>query len=85
MAKYELRPVMNIDDLEDAISINYGVRYDLRQLFFEGDFMNDCFKSLYFGEDVDEDWSDNYMQMNVVFSYLRDTVPDYNSILLDVS
>lgn len=83
---YELRPVMDIDHLEEAIHVQYGVNWDLRTLLFDNDFVNDCFKSIYFREDVDElTWGNNYQEVNTVFGFLRDILPGYDSIVLDVS
>ena len=83
---YELRPVMDIDPLQDAINTQYGVNYDLRTLLFDDGFVNDCLKTISFREDVDElTWGDNYQEVNVIFGFLRDILPGYDSVVLDVS
>lgn len=72
--------VVDADDLQREVEMRFGKEIpDIRQLFWEGDFMNDCYKHLYFEEDDMDEARD------LVYRYLRDEFPDRNSILVDVS
>lgn len=79
-------PVISIDELEEAVNLQYGTSYDLRDVLFRYDYSNDSFKKLYFNADVDETWEyESFHAMNLVFGYLRDILPGHDSVLIDVS
>lgn len=73
--------VVDADNLQREVEMRFGVDIgEIRQLFWEGDFMNDCYKYLSFEEDDEDDW-----MRDLVYQYLREQFPDRNSILVDVS
>lgn len=92
----KMRPVVNVSNLSAVLQNNipeYCEEYDeLRTLFWPEDFMNDCYKTLYFDDDYDV--SENYEgeerrrveAMNKAFEYLRNYFgSNVDSILVDVS
>lgn len=90
MAIYEMRPVIEIGVLEEAIYTQFNVDYDLRSILFYDDYMNDCYKSYYFADDEeykDYSWQDEdrIRMRNLVNAYLRDILPGHDSVLIDVS
>lgn len=85
-------------DLEQAIEVRYNLpahSVDIRNLFFACDYMNDCYKVLYFSDvqlevykcDCMETEDDDTMTRILVCMYLREGFPDpaIDSILVDVS
>jgi hypothetical protein len=85
-------------DLEKAIEARYNLpqhSVEIRSLFFEGDYMNDSYKALYFGDDQVEDYKreclrtkdDDTMTCILVCMYLRECFPDpaIDTVLVDVS
>ena len=85
-------------DLEKAIEDRYNLpkhSVEIRSLFFEGDYMNDSYKTLYFGDDQLEDYKregkrtedDDTMTRILVCMYLRECFPDpaIDTVLVDVS
>ena len=90
MAIYEMRPVIEIGVLEEAIYTQFNVDYDLRSILFYDDYMNDCYKSYYFADDAEYkgySWQDEerIRMSNLVNAYLRDILPGHDSVLIDVS
>ena len=92
MAIYTMYPVIDVTDLEDAIRIQFGVNVEneMRNILFGDDYMNDCYKSYYFAND--EKYTGAFWQneehiriRNLVNAYLRDILPDYERVLIDVS
>ena len=92
MAAYEMKPVIEIGVLEDEIKtqFNVEVRSELSSILFGTDFMNDCYKSYYYADD--EEYTGKFWQdeeqiriRNLVNAYLRDILPDYDCVLIDVS
>lgn len=83
---YELIPTVQLPDIEDALEQNGIEIDDLRNFFWPEDFMNDCYKSVYFAKDISPDWGIyNYELMNKVYGILRKAFPGYSVILVDVS
>ena len=92
MAIYTMYPVIDVTDLEDAIRIQFGVDVEdeMRNILFGDDYQNDCYKSYYFGDDEEytgESWQDEeeISIRNLVNAYLRDTLPNYERVLIDVT
>lgn len=90
MAIYEMKPVIEIGVLEEAIYTQFNVNYDLRSILFYDDYMNDCYKSYYFADDEEYEgysWQDEerIRMRNLVNAYLRDILPGHDSVLIDVS
>ena len=92
--KHKIMPVIDIDDLEQAIEIQFGkevlAHYEIRQLLFYDEYMNDCCIRYYFGDDVKyhgyrwEDENDISIR-NLINQFLRDEFPGQTDILIDVS
>lgn len=92
MAIYEMYPVIDVTDLEDAIRIQFGVDIEgeMRNILFYDDYMNDCYKSYCFADDEEytgASWQDEerIRIRNLVNAYLRDILPNYKRVLIDVT
>ena len=92
MSKHIMMPVIAIEDLEDEIQRQFDVDVEgeLSNILFGTEYMNDCYKRYYFRDDEEYhgyDWEDEekIRIRNLVNTYLRDTIPDYDTILVDVS
>ena len=90
MIKFETKIVVTASDIEEEVVSVYGVeRPELAQLFWEGDFMNDCYKSLWIDEEADDD--DDYgdeedIEMRkLIRQHLRQCFPGVDHVLVDVS
>ena len=92
--KHRIMPVIDIYDLEKAIEIQFGEEvlrhYELRQLLFGDQFMNDCCIRYYFGDVVEYhgySWEDeNGISIrNLINQFLRDEFPGQDAVLVDVS
>lgn len=92
MAVYEMYPVIDVYDLEDELKTQFGVDVEgeLRDILFYEDYMNDCYKSYYFADDEEytgKSWQneERIRIRNLVNAYLRDILPNYERVLIDVS
>ena len=90
--RIDMMPVVNARELELAVMEKYEIEdFEIRTLFWEGDFMNDCYKNLYFADDEetsyeeDEDEKEKIELRNKIYKFLRKMFPTYESILVDVS
>lgn len=91
--KYNLYPVISVDDLADEVSRHYDINMDgadLSSFLFGDDYQNDCYKSFYYGEmEVYEgkSWqSEERIRIkNCLRSILQDTIPECKMALIDVS
>lgn len=90
MALYTMYPVIDIRDLEDAVNRQFGVDLELRPLLFNDYYANDSYKRYWYDE-IEEyeghEWQDERQirEENLVKTYLRDILPDYDAVLIDVS
>ena len=89
---YWMMPVVNADELEDAINLQYGESTidGIRSLLFSDDYYNDCYKSFYYGDLTaynSKSWEneEEIRLINLVKTYLQDTIPDYEVVLIDIS
>lgn len=79
MSLYTLYPVVNADDLKRAIELQYDIHIDdIRELLFENDYLNNSYKLF----DLENEYGD---VVEVVRIYLKDILPDYSCVLIDVS
>ena len=92
MAIYTMCPVIKVSVLENELKtqFNVDVKGELRSILFYDDYQNDCYKSYCFEDDeefCDDDWEgeENIRIRNLVNAYLRDILPDYTHVLIDVS
>ena len=90
---FETAIVVDYRTIEEAVCDKYGIEpFDLCPLFWDGEFINDSYKHLYFGEDCTEQyrgysWESEYEinLRNLVRQFLRDQFPAFERILVDVS
>lgn len=74
--------VVEARDIEDLFEKEYGYTINLAQLFWEGDYMNDCYKSLYISP-YDDEYENN--DCNKVIQLLKNYGITDDQILVDVS
>jgi hypothetical protein len=88
------KSVIVVEDTDIVNEVNgaYGTNIEsIANLFFEGDFMNDCYKSLWIDEEADENRGyacedeDNFKLRNLVRAHLRQCFPNTERIIVDVS
>lgn len=92
MAVYTMYPVIEVRVLENEIKTQFDVDVEgeLSNILFYDNYQNDCYKSYCF-EDDDEfhgyTWEDErrIRIRNLVNVYLRDILPDYTRVLIDVT
>ena len=92
MAVYTMYPVIEVDILENEIKTQFDVDVedDLRNILFGDNYQNDCYKSYCFEDDEEFHgyaWEDEerIRIRNLVNAYLRDILPDYTHVLIDVT
>lgn len=92
MAIYTMYPVIEVRTLENELKTQFDVEVHnyLRNILFYDDYMNDCYKSYCFADDEEytgASWQDEerIRIRNLVNAYLRDILPDYECVLIDVS
>lgn len=92
MAVYKMYPVIEVDVLENELKTQFGVdiKNELRNILFYEDYQNDCYKRYYFEDDEEFHgyaWEDEerIRIRNLVNAYLRDILPDYTCVLVDVT
>lgn len=92
MAVYKMYPVIEVDVLENELKTQFGVdiKDELRSILFYDDYRNDCYKRYCFEDDEEfhgYTWEDeeHILIRNLVNAYLRDILPDYTCVLVDVT
>ena len=91
MAVYTMYPVIEIYTLKNELKAQFDIEvHNLRNILFYEDYQNDCYKYYSFVEDEEytgEFWQDeeHIRIRNLVNAYLRDILPDYECVLIDVS
>lgn len=91
MAIYTMLPVIEVRTLEDELLTQFGVACgDLTPILFGDNYQNDCYKSYYFVDDEEFHgyaWEDEerIRIRNLVNTYLRDVLPNYERVLIDVT
>lgn len=81
----EMMPTIGIDDLVDALNIQYGWeldRHNLSELMFPEPYSNDCYKSYWFDDFLE---GNEYQQENCVIAYLQDILPGHTKVLIDIT
>ena len=84
-------PLIAARDLEDAVNLQFGCDIDeIRNLLFDDNYVNDCYKRFYYKEQEeyhDQPWEDeeSIRLRNLVRAFLCDILPEYDSIMIDVS
>ena len=84
---YKKMIVIDIYDLEFALIQQYVSKdfSNLREVLFENDYMNDCYKSYCFDGTYDETDDENAHILNCVNTFLQDIFPDEDTVLIDIS
>ena len=80
-------------DIVEEVNNKYGVEIEyIANLFWEGEFINDSYKSLWIDEDSDEEEVDRIWTSkeearcrNLVRKHLRECFPGVDRVLVDVS
>lgn len=92
MAVYTMYPVIEVNVLEKELKIQFDVDVEgeLREILFGDDYQDDCYKSYCFEDDEEfhgDIWEDEeYIRIrNLVNAYLRDILPDYTHVLIDIT
>lgn len=91
MAVYEMFPVIEVGVLEDEIKTQFDVDVEgkLSRILFYDSYMNDCYKSYCFEDDEEYKYpwqNEEHVRIrNLVNAYLRDILPDYTRVLIDVT
>lgn len=91
MAIYTMYPVIEVRVLEEELKTQFDVNVDnLSGILFYDNYQNDCYKSYYFVDDEEFHgyaWEDeeHIRIRNLVNAYLRDILPDYERVLVDVT
>ena len=91
MAVYTMYPVIEVRTLEKELKVQFDVEVDdLSNILFGDEYQNDCYKSYGFTYDEEfhgYDWEDEeeIRIRNLVNAYLRDILPDYERVLIDVT
>lgn len=88
--KYEMMPVVTANEIEKAVKLQYGEDIELASLMWPADYQNDCYKTLYFDDDMVaecEEYEEKERREHLlVYSVLRDSFPEnIRTILVDVS
>ena len=90
MSIYTLYPVVDIEELEKAVNLQFDVELDLRELLFDDTYDNDSLKRFWY-DNIEEfkgySWQDekSIREMALVKTYLQDAIPEYGCVLIDVS
>ena len=91
MSIFTMYPVVDYNTLKDAVNLQFDTDIDdICKLLFGDNYVNDSYKSFYFGE-MEEyhgySWEneENIRLRNLVRTYLKDALPDYDYVLIDVS
>lgn len=91
MAIYTMRPVIDVDELEDAVNQRFGCEIaELANLLFGDEYYNDSYKCLYYDRlEVyrGRAWEneEKIRLRNLVYTYLKEILPDYDSVLVNLS
>lgn len=81
--KVEMKPVINSNDLEEAIKVQYDLDLCIPEVLFSEDFTNDCFKEYAYKDTREDEFCES--DELCVRQYLRDTLPQYDSVLVKIS
>ncbi len=92
MAVYTMYPVIEVGVLEDEMKTQFDIdiESELTNILFGDNYMNDSYKSYCFEDDEEFHgyaWEDEerIRIRNLVNAYLRDILPDYTHVLIDVT
>ena len=91
MAIYTMHPVIEVRVLEKELKTQFDVDVDnLSGILFYDNYQNDCYKSYCFADDEVYEYpawqNEEHIRIrNLVNAYLRDILPDYERVLIDVT
>lgn len=91
----ERRPIIDISDLEREVIAQHPEvesdikNYEIREIMFDDDYDNDCYKSYFFDEDVEYKYpwqnEEKIKIENIIRACLREVLPDEDHVIIDVS
>lgn len=85
----QMYPVIDADDLQREVNRYFGCDIDeIRNLLFDDDYNNDSYKNFFFDElevPEEEEGEEKVTLRNLVRRYLKVHVPNYCSVIIDVS
>lgn len=91
MAIFTMLPTIEVRVLEKELKIQFDVDVDnLSGILFYDNYQNDCYKSYCFADDEVYEYpawqNEEHIRIrNLVNAYLRDILPDYERVLIDVT
>ena len=91
MAIYTMLPTIEVRVLEKELKTQFDVDVDnLSSILFYDNYQNDCYKSYCFADDEVYEYpawqNEEHIRIrNLVNVYLRDILPDYERVLIDVT
>lgn len=93
MSLITMLPTVDAFDLEKAVNIQYGLNIDdIHELLFEGHYYNDTYSSFdlndieeYDEELMEPEAEERIYLRNLIRGYLKDILPDWDSVLIDTS
>ncbi len=90
--KHETMIVLEDGVIAEEVSNTYGVQIDyIASLFWDGDYTNDSYKSLWIEEEADEEFKYSWQKeedvkmRNLVRAHLRKCFPNVERVLVDVT
>lgn len=89
--KHSTEIVIDVCDLEDEICATYGIdHFEGRNLFWEEDYCNDSYKSLYLDDDEEYkgySWQneEEIKLRNLIYAHLRKCFPNAKRVLVEVT
>lgn len=91
MSIFTMYPVVNYKTLEDAVNLQFNTDIDdICELLFDDDYANNSYKGFYFDEmEVYNEYfwenEEDIRLRNIVRAYLKDILPNYEYVLIDIS
>ena len=91
MSIYTMMPVVDADELEEAVNTQFGCEIDdIRNLLFDDEYNNDSYMSFWYGamevyQGRIHQNEERIRLRNLVCTYLQDVIPDHDRVLIDVS
>ena len=84
--KVTMMPVISASELERELEIEFGTIIEVAPTLFDTDFQNDCYKLLFIDENSYlEAHDEGGYKRELIIGYLREAMPNYDKVLIDVS
>lgn len=81
--KVEMKPIVNSNDLAEAIKAQYNLDLCIPEVLFADVFQNDCYLEYHYSNPIEDAFCES--DEMCVRQYLRDALPQYDSILVKIS